>query len=120
MASKTARLIADKREQILDAAAAVFAGKGFFGARVSDIAARAGVADGTIYLYFKSKEEVLAALFAVAMGRFLNTARAEMVALPSAEACLRRLAQFHLEQVGSNRDLAVVFQVELRHSQKFM
>jgi len=109
-----------KHEQILQAAAAVFAAKGFAGARVSDIAKRAKVADGTIYLYFKSKDEILAALFKLAMTQFLERARQELSSLESAEACLRRLAQFHLQQVGSNRDLAVVFQVELRHSQKFM
>ncbi len=109
-----------KREKILQAAATVFAGKGFAGARVSDIAKRAKVADGTIYLYFKSKDEIIAALFALAMSQFLDRARSEMATLEGAEARLRRLAHFHLEQVGSNRDLAVVFQVELRHSQKFM
>src|SRR5258708_2921741 len=109
-----------KREQILQAAATVFAAKGFSGARVSDIAKCAKVADGTIYLYFKSKDEVLASLFALAMTQFLERARTEMASLQGAEACLRRLAHFHLEQVGSNRDLAIVFQVELRHSQKFM
>jgi TetR/AcrR family fatty acid metabolism transcriptional regulator len=110
----------DKREQILRAAATVFASKGFFGARVSEIAAKAKVADGTIYLYFKSKEEILAALFALAMTQFLDRARLELATLEGAEARLERLARFHLEQVGSNRDLAIVFQVELRHSQKFM
>ncbi|SRR5579871_396055 len=110
----------DKREQILRAAATVFASKGFFGARVSEIAAKAKVADGTIYLYFKSKEEILAALFALAMTQFLERARGELATLEGAQARLERLAQFHLEQVGSNRDLAIVFQVELRHSQKFM
>ena len=110
----------DKREQILQAAATVFAAKGFFGARVSDIAGKAKVADGTIYLYFKGKEEILAALFALAMNQFLDRARSELASLEGAEARLTRLAKFHLEQVGSNRDLAIVFQVELRHSQKFM
>lgn len=110
----------NKREQILQAAATVFAAKGFSGARVSDIAKRAKVADGTIYLYFKSKDDILVALFALAMSQFLDRARNELASLHGAEASLRRLAQFHLEQLGSNRDLAIVFQVELRHSQKFM
>jgi TetR/AcrR family transcriptional regulator, fatty acid metabolism regulator protein len=126
MATKSSRPLrngdkaGDKRELILEAAATVFAAKGFFGARVSDIAAQAGVADGTIYLYFKGKEEILAALFSVAMNRFLDRARGELASLEGADARLGRLAQFHLEQVGSNRNLAIVFQVELRHSQKFM
>jgi TetR/AcrR family fatty acid metabolism transcriptional regulator len=110
----------DKREQILMAAAAVFAGRGYFGARVSDIAQKAGVADGTIYLYFKSKEEILVALFDMAMHRFLDRARAELAALDGAQARLRRIAELHLQQAGSHRDLAIVFQVELRQGQKFM
>ena len=110
----------DKHEQILEAAAAVFAHKGYFGSRVADIAAKARVADGTIYLYFRSKEEILVALFDRAMHRFLDRARAELAGLSGADACLRRLARLHLEQLGGNRDLAIVFQVELRQSQKFM
>jgi predicted transcriptional regulator YheO len=49
---------ADKYQRILDAAVAVFAEKGFFNSRISDIADRADVADGTVYLYFKNKEEM--------------------------------------------------------------
>lgn len=110
----------EKREQILLAAAAVFAHKGYFGARVSDVAKKARVADGTIYLYFRSKEEILMALFDNAMRQFLERARQELEPLDGAEARLRRLAEFHLEQLGQNRDMAIVFQVELRQSQKFM
>src|SRR5205807_9746407 len=78
------------------------------------------VAVWTIYLYITSKEEHLAAHFKLAMTQFLDRARQELSSLDGAEACLRRLTHFHLQQVGSNRDLAIVFQVELRHSQKFM
>ena len=110
----------DRHEQILEAAAAVFANKGYYGARVADIASRAHVADGTIYLYFRSKEDILAALFETAMRRFLDRARNELEELQGAEARLRRLADLHLDSVGTHRDLAIVFQVELRQSVKFM
>jgi len=110
----------EKREKILEAAAAVFAHKGYFGARVSDVAQKARIADGTIYLYFRSKEEILMALFDTAMQQFLARARQELEPLHGAEARLRRLAEFHLAQLGEHRDLAIVFQVELRQSQKFM
>src|SRR3954464_7692080 len=53
----------DKRERILAAAERIFARHGFFAARVSEIAKEAGVADGTIYLYFKSKDDLLISLF---------------------------------------------------------
>src|SRR5215470_19377790 len=59
----------DKRERILGSAMRVFASKGFFGAKVSDIADDAGVADGTIYLYFKSKDDILISLFEQQMER---------------------------------------------------
>src|ERR1043165_4350188 len=52
----------DKRERILLAAERIFARHGFFAARVSEIAKEAGVADGTIYLYFKSKDDLLISL----------------------------------------------------------
>ena len=52
----------DKRERILGAAERIFARHGFFAAKVSDVAKEAGVADGTIYLYFKSKDDLLISL----------------------------------------------------------
>ena len=53
----------DKRTLITEAAVEVFAEKGFHQARISDIAKRAGVADGTIYLYFKNKDDLLLSVF---------------------------------------------------------
>ena len=120
MARALAKKNSDRHEQILEAAAAVLAHKGYYGARVADIAARAKVADGTIYLYFRSKEEILVALFQMAMRRFLDRARAELAPLKGAEARLRHIAHLHLDALGTHRDLAIVFQVELRQSVKFM
>lgn len=110
----------DKQEKILAAAASVFAAKGYFGARVSDIAERAQVADGTIYLYFRSKEDILVSLFEMATQRFLGRVRQELAHIHSAADQLRHVAVRHLEALGSDRDLAIVFQVELRQSTKFM
>jgi len=110
----------DKRKRILQAAVKVFARKGYFAARVSEIAKKAGVADGTIYLYFKSKEDILVSLFDEVMTAHLRTLRADLGAAPDAPARLRRIADHHLRGLGGNRDLAVVFQVELRQSTKFM
>src|SRR5437660_12011340 len=75
-----------KRERILDAAVRVFAEKGFFGAKVSEIAREAGVADGTIYLYFKSKDDLLISLFEDRMERINGALRSELARLDSAEA----------------------------------
>jgi TetR/AcrR family fatty acid metabolism transcriptional regulator len=106
----------EKYQRILDAALAVFAEKGFFVSRVSDIADRANVADGTVYLYFKNKDEILASAINTAFDGFMSRARTELEKLSSPTERLRRLAYLHLEALGSNRNLAVVFQMELRQS----
>jgi TetR/AcrR family fatty acid metabolism transcriptional regulator len=110
----------DKRRRILDAAVRVFARKGYFAARVSDIAKKAGVADGTIYLYFRNKEDLLVRLFDEVMSVHVEEARSAVRALPSAPDRLRAIAERHLAVLGENRDLAAVFQVELRQSTRFM
>ena len=108
---------AAKRERILDAAALEIARHGYYGTTVATIAGRAGVADGTIYLYFKSKEEILVSIFERAMGQFIAQAR-DIVddAAAGAEDKLRRLIALHLTLLGADRDLAVIFQVEFRHT----
>jgi TetR/AcrR family fatty acid metabolism transcriptional regulator len=111
---------ADKYLRILDAAVAVFAEKGFFTARIADIADRADVADGTVYLYFKSKEEILMTAINTAFDAFMSLARTELKKLASPAERLRRLAFLHLDALGSNRNLAVVFQMELRQSTRFL
>ncbi len=70
-------LISDKRKAILRAAIKVFAGKGYFNSKVADIAGEAGIADGTVYLYFKSKEEILHSIFDRAMEEFISEGKAE-------------------------------------------
>ncbi len=110
----------DKYQRILDSAVAVFAEKGFHSARIADIAERAGVADGTVYLYFKNKDEILMTAIHTAFDVFVARARAEMAQIASPSQRLRRLAQMHLEALGSNRNLAVVFQMELRQSARFL
>jgi TetR/AcrR family fatty acid metabolism transcriptional regulator len=112
--------VTDKREAILRAAIKVFAGKGFFNSKVADIAGEAGVADGTVYLYFKNKDDILHSIFDRAMAEFIAEGKKELAGLETPEARLRRIAELHLERLGADRDLAVVFQVELRGSTKFM
>ncbi len=110
----------DKRGRILEAAVKVFARKGYFGARVSEIARKAGVADGTIYLYFRNKEDILVSLFDEVMAEHIARARQEVGRTKGAAARLRVVAEHHLSLFSGNADLAVVFQVELRQSTKFM
>ena len=110
----------DKREAISRAAIRVFAHNGYFNSKVADIAREAGVADGTVYLYFKSKEEILHSIFDRGVADALTAARAQIKELSDPREKLRRIALLHLERLGADRDLAVVFQVELRGSTKFM
>ena len=111
----------EKREKILDAASIEIARSGYFQTTVSAIARRAGVADGTIYLYFKNKESMLVSIFERAMQRIIEEARpiVEDRQLAAPEK-LRRLVALHLSLVGMDRDMAVVLQVELRHSLHFL
>jgi TetR/AcrR family transcriptional regulator, fatty acid metabolism regulator protein len=110
----------DKRQRILDAAVQVFARKGFFASRISDVAAEAGIADGTVYLYFESKDDILIKLFDEVMGEHIEAARQEIRGVDDAATRLRVIADHHLGLLGKNPELAVVFQVELRQSTKFM
>jgi TetR/AcrR family fatty acid metabolism transcriptional regulator len=111
---------AEKHGRILQAAIAVFAENGYFNSRVADIAKRAGVADGTIYLYFKNKEQILMAAIDFAFSSFMRAAQIELAAIDNPRQKLHRLAALHLEALGSNRGLAMVFQTELRQSAKFL
>ncbi|HEX8638178.1 MAG TPA: TetR/AcrR family transcriptional regulator [Pyrinomonadaceae bacterium] len=113
-------VVADKREAILRAAVKVFARKGFFNSKVADIAREAGIADGTVYLYFKSKDEILHSVFDRAMEEFISEGKREIENIEDSAEKLRRIARLHLERLSADRDLAVVFQVELRGSTKFM
>jgi len=115
---ETAR--AERALQILKAAAKVFARSGFFNSKVSDVAREAGVADGTVYLYFKSKDDLLSSIFSTAMDEFLLSVRHQLKSIDDPIAQLRRFARFHFESLESDRDMAIVFQIELRHSTKFM
>jgi TetR/AcrR family fatty acid metabolism transcriptional regulator len=112
--------VTDKREAILRAAIKTFAGKGFFNSKVADIAKEAGVADGTVYLYFKNKDDILHSVFDRAMEEFIAEGKKELAALDDPREKLRRIAELHLEKLGADRDMAIVFQVELRGSTKFM
>ena len=119
--SSTAKAgVGDKREAILRAAIKVFARNGYFNSKVSDIAREANIADGTVYLYFKSKDEILHSVFDRAMDEFISEGKREIAEIEKADEKLRRIAQLHLERLSADRDLAIVFQVELRGSTKFM
>jgi TetR/AcrR family fatty acid metabolism transcriptional regulator len=111
---------ADKRAAILRAAIDVFAARGFFNAQVADVARAAGVAAGTVYLYFKSKDDLLVSIFERTMKEAIADGKACVAPLTDPVEQLRAVARVHLDRLGRDRSLAVVFQVELRQSTKFM
>lgn len=108
-----------KPQQIVDAAIRVFARTGFYNSRVSDIAREAGIASGTIYLYFRTKDEILVTLFREKMAEWVRLVRREIACEPGAVAKIRRLVALHFTVLERDPDLAEVVQVELRQGQKF-
>jgi TetR/AcrR family transcriptional regulator, fatty acid metabolism regulator protein len=110
----------DKRERILPAAVRVFAKKGFYATRVSEVAKAAGVADGTIYLYFRSKDALLVSLFEDRVERLLAFMQTELPKTASAPEKLRRIIELQLGLLEGERDLAEVVTVILRQSTKLM
>jgi len=110
----------DKRARILDAAVKVFAERGYFSSTVAEIARAAGVADGTIYLYFKSKDDLLLRLFDEKMTQLLAEAKAALAEESDAPSRLKRFIQLHFSLVERNPDLASVLVVELRQSAQFL
>jgi TetR/AcrR family transcriptional regulator, fatty acid metabolism regulator protein len=109
----------DKHHQIIEAAVRVFSRNGYYNSRVSDIAKEAGVASGTIYLYFKTKDAILVTLFREKMAAWVAHVRAEIAAEPDAVAKIRRLVALHFGVLENDPALAEVVQVELRQGHKF-
>jgi TetR/AcrR family fatty acid metabolism transcriptional regulator len=109
-----------KRERILRAAVEVFAQSGYFNAKVAEIAKAAGVADGTIYLYFDGKEDLLINIFREYTRSYLQSLQTAFAETRRADERIRLVIRQHLGSLGRDRSLAVVYQVELRHSLKFM
>ncbi len=105
----------EKYHNILDSAGAVFAKYGFYRATISQIASRAGVADGTLYLYFKNKDDILYQYISYKTGVVFEKMNDAVDAGKSAEEKLRNLIRCHLQQFQSDRNMAVIFQSEARY-----
>ena len=106
-----------KRQQILEASVRVIAENGYYKSRISSIAKKAGVADGTIYLYFKNKEDLLISLFEDIMGTFVAAAEHVINSEEAAAAQLGSLVRHHFDYLGTRPQLALLTQLELRQSQ---
>ncbi len=109
-----------KREAILDSAIKVFAEKGFHGSRISDVAKEAGVAEGTIYLYFKSKDDLLLSVFSKRVGAFVEDVNRYIALQKTPGDKLRAIVDKHFSHLESDPYLAQVLQIELRSCSVFM
>nr|WP_027724127.1 TetR/AcrR family transcriptional regulator [Tuberibacillus calidus] len=107
-----------KYKKIIDAAVEVIAENGFHQAQVSRIAKKAGVADGTIYLYFKNKDDLLISLFREKMGHFIEKIQHEIASKDSVTEKLRAMVAMHFGQLAADKNLAVVTQLELRQTNR--
>jgi TetR/AcrR family fatty acid metabolism transcriptional regulator len=110
----------DKHRRIIEAAVKVFAKNGFYNSKVSEIARAANVADGTIYLYFQNKDDILIRLFEEEMAAILQRMTKELKEESAPAQKLQRFALVHLKLVEDNQELAEIIQVETRQSSKFM
>ena len=110
----------NKKTLIINAAIKVFAQKGFYTANVADVAKEAGVADGTIYLYFKSKDDLLISLFETKMEEILERFNSLINSPKNAKEKLRDFIYLYFQLITEDQNLAEVFQVELRQSGKFL
>src|SRR5215831_557709 len=85
-----------KRDALLRAAIDVFAERGYFNAQVADVARAAGIAAGTVYLYFRSKDDLLVSIFERTVKERLDEGRAAVAGISDPAERLRRFARLHL------------------------
>ncbi len=103
-----------KEQLILRAALTLFARHGYHNTTVSDIAGEAGVAAGTIYLYFEKKEELIVALFERFVGDYIRRSRPEVLSYTTVSDRLGKLVECHLHFFESDPSVAAFFQIHLR------
>ena len=108
----------NKYHLILEAAVKVFARQGFYQSTVAQIAKEAGVADGTIYLYFKNKDDILVQFFSYRTKQVFDRFRAEVKKADNSLNKLRNLIRRHLTEFQRDRDMAVVYQVETHQNSR--
>ena len=110
----------EKYYRIIEAATKVFAKNGFYQSKISEIAKEAKVADGTIYIYFENKDDILISLFEEQMKAVIDNMEVQISGIDDPAKKLERFASTHLDLIEKNQDMAEIIQVELRQSNKFM
>ncbi len=108
-----------KYRRILNAAIKTFADKGFFQSTISQIAKEAGVADGTIYLYFKNKDDILFQFYEYKINKIFKSFRKAVTKKGSAKEKLKYLVKTHLEEFQKDKNMAIVYQAEIHHTRAF-
>jgi TetR/AcrR family fatty acid metabolism transcriptional regulator len=110
----------DKYHRILDAAVSVFADQGFYNSTISQIAREAGVADGTIYLYFKNKQDILSQFFTYKTRLVFSNFKQAVDKEKNAIDKLRCLIKIHFQEFQRDRKMAEVYRMETRQSHQLM
>ncbi len=110
----------DKHNKIIISATKVFAKKGFFNARISDIAKEAKVADGTIYLYFNNKFDILISVLEEEIGKIIEQIEKAIEQETDPEKMLNIFIEKHLSAMKQNKNLAEVIHIELRQSDRLV
>jgi TetR/AcrR family fatty acid metabolism transcriptional regulator len=110
----------EKYQKIIAAAVKIFAQKGFFKAKVSEIAKEAGIADGTVYIYFKHKDDILISLFEEKMQEVLTNMKEQLDLEIDPLKKIEKFALVHLNLIEDHKEIAEIIQVELRQSSQFM
>ena len=110
----------DKHNKIIVSATKVFAKKGFFNARISDIAKEAKVADGTIYLYFNNKFDILISVLEEEIGKIIDQIEKAIEKETDPEKMLTIFIEKHLSAMKQNKNLAEVIHIELRQSDRLV
>lgn len=110
----------EKYSAIIEAAIKVIADNGYHGSQVSKIAREAGVAEGTIYLYFENKEDILISIFREKLGELISVAPKKLGKIENSFEVLANLIHLHFYTFQNSRRLAHVLQIELRQSDKYI
>lgn len=110
----------EKYYRIIQAATKIFARKGFYQAKISEIAREAQIADGTIYIYFENKDDILISLFEEQMKVVLDNMVIQLSQEQDPEKKLQKFALTHMQLIEQNQNMAEIIQVEVRQSSKFM
>jgi TetR/AcrR family fatty acid metabolism transcriptional regulator len=117
---KSERKINDRRAVILDAALRTFVKRGYPETKVAEIASEAGVAEGTLYNYFASKEDLLLALFDEKWGWIINEIRKKISRLNDPNRKLKAIFSLVVRMFKKNRQLAELFMVDIKQSSVFL